>query len=80
MWLDDSTKVPTEMTYFGLSGKAIKKMYLSDVQKIGGLLRPCNMKMVDLIEEGSYTAVTMKSIETLKSLPDYMFDPTQMGR
>jgi outer membrane lipoprotein-sorting protein len=80
MWLDDATKIPTEMTYYGLSGKAIKKMHMSNVQKIAGILRPIEMKMDDLIEDGSYTQVKLDSMEALESLPGYTFDATQMGR
>jgi len=80
MWLDDATKIPTEMTYYGLSGKAIKKMHMSNIQKIAGILRPVEMKMDDLIEEGSYTQVKLDSMEALESLPGYTFDATQMGR
>ena len=80
MWIDDKTKVPTEAVYFGLSGKAIKKMMFSNPQTIAGLLRPLDMKMEDLLEEGAYTEVKMIAMEELKSVPDYMFDQTQMGR
>ncbi len=80
MWLDDTTKIPTEMTYYGLSGKAIKKLYMSNIQKIAGIMRPVDMKMDDLIEEGSYTQVKLESMEALDSLPEYTFDATQMGR
>lgn len=80
MWIDDVTKVPTESVYFGLSGKAIKKMIFSNPQTIAGLLRPLDMKMEDLLEEGAYTEVKMLKMEELQSVPDYMFDQTQMGR
>jgi outer membrane lipoprotein-sorting protein len=80
MWIDDTTKVPTEAVYFGLSGKAIKKMIFSNPQTIAGLLRPLDMKMEDLLEEGAYTEVKMLKMEELQSVPDYMFDQTQMGR
>jgi outer membrane lipoprotein-sorting protein len=80
MWLDDTTKIPTEMTYYGLSGKAIKKMYMSNIRKIAGIIRPLDMKMDDLIEDGSYTQVKLETMEPLDSLPEYTFDPTQMGR
>ena len=80
MWIDDSTKIPTEAVYFGLSGKAIKKMLFSNPQTIAGLTRPLDMKMVDLIEEGAYTEVKMLTMEELQSVPEYMFDQSQMGR
>jgi outer membrane lipoprotein-sorting protein len=80
MWIDEETKAPTEAVYFGLSGKAIKKMQFSDVKNIAGLLRPAQMKMEDLLEEGSYTVVKIIEMEELKSVPSYMFDQSQMGR
>jgi len=80
MWIIPETKVPTEATYYGLSGKAIKKMIFSNVKEIAGLLRPLDMKMLDLLEEGAYTEVKLISMEELQSVPKYMFDPTQLGR
>ncbi len=80
MWIIAETKVPTEATYYGLSGKAIKKMYFTNVKEIAGLLRPLDMKMMDLLEEGAYTEVKLISMEELKSIPKYMFDASQLGR
>lgn len=80
IWVNKETGIPTEATYYGLSGKAIKKMYFSDVKKIANRLRPLRMKMVDLLEEESYTEVVMITLDELESLPDYMFDQTQLGR
>jgi hypothetical protein len=80
MWLDDTTKIPAEMTYYGLSGKAIKKMHMSEIKTIAGLTRPTVMKMDDLLEEGSYTQVELQSMEALETLPDYTFDASQLGR
>lgn len=80
IWVDEETDIPTEATYYGLSGKAIKKMYFSDIKKIANRLRPLKMKMVDLLEEESYTEVVMITLDELESLPDYMFDQTQLGR
>jgi len=80
MWLDDVTKIPAEMTYYGLSGKAIKKMFMSEIKEIGGLKRPTVMKMMDLLEDGSYTEVVMQTMEALDKLPDYTFDASQLGR
>ncbi len=80
MWVKKETKVPVSAVYYGLSGKPIKKMYFSDVKEIAGRLRPVKMKMVDLLEEGAYTVVDMKELKGLDSLPDYMFDQTQLGR
>jgi outer membrane lipoprotein-sorting protein len=79
-WLDKELRTPTEGTYYGLSGKAIKKMYFSDLKEIAGLKRPTKMKMEDLLEKGAYTEMVFVSMEELQSLPDYYFDATQMGR
>ncbi len=80
IWVNKETKVPTEGIYFGLSSKPIKKVYFSNVKEIAGLLRPLNMKMVDLLEEGAYTDVKLLELKELQSIPDYKFDATQLGR
>ncbi len=80
MWIMAGTKVPVEAVYYGLSGKAIKRMEFTNVKEIAGRLRPLDMKMHDLLEEGAYTEVKMLSMEELKSVPKHMFDATQLGR
>lgn len=50
------------------------------MKEIAGLLRPLDMRMVDLLEEGAYTEVKLLEIKELDNIPDYKFDVTQMGR
>lgn len=80
IWIDKNTRIPKEGVYFGLSGKPIKKVYFSNVKEITGLLRPLDMRMVDLLEEGAFTDVKLLELNELDSIPDYKFDVTQMGR
>ncbi len=80
IWVKKETRVPTEGVYFGLSGKPIKKVYFSNVKEIAGLLRPLDMRMVDLLEKGSYTDVKVLELKELEAIPDYKFDATQLGR
>lgn len=80
MWIIAETKVPVDAVYYGLSGKAIKKMEFTNVKEIAGRLRPVDMKMHDLLEEGAYTEVKLISMEELKSIPKHMFDASQLGR
>jgi len=79
-WVDKDKMIPTEATYYGLAGKAIKKMFFSDLVEFNGKLRPSHMKMEDLLEKGSYTEVIIETLEKQDSLPDYLFDQSQMGR
>jgi outer membrane lipoprotein-sorting protein len=80
MWVNKETKVPIEGVYYGLSDKPIKKIYFSNVKEIAGLLRPLDMKMIDLLEEGAYTEVKLLELKELENIPDYKFDVTQLGR
>lgn len=80
MWIHGKTKIPTAATYYGLSGKAIKKMEFSEITKLAGKMRPAKMLMIDLLEAGASTEVLMKTLLKLKTVPDYMFDQTQLGR
>ncbi len=79
-WVDKEKMIPTEATYYGLSGKAIKKMYFTELKEFNGVMRPSHMKMEDLLEKGSYTEVIMETLVKQDSLPDYLFDQSQMGR
>lgn len=80
MRINDRQNVPMEAFYYGLSGKAIKKMIFTDVKQIAGRLRPLEMKMIDLMEIGAFTRVKMTSLEEVEKLPAHLFDQTQMGR
>jgi|YelNatPaOPRAMG01_1025707.scaffolds.fasta_scaffold01873_11 outer membrane lipoprotein-sorting protein len=80
MWVNKETKVPIEGVYYGLSDKPIKKIYFFNVKEIAGLLRPLDMRMADLLEEGAYTDVKLLELKELESVPDYKFDITQLGR
>lgn len=80
MWVNKETKVPVEGVYYGLSNKPIKKIYFSNVKEVAGLLRPLDMRMEDLLEEGAYTDVKLLELKELESVPDYKFDVTQLGR
>jgi len=80
IWVNKETRVPIEGIYFGLSSKPIKKVYFSNVKEIAGLLRPLDMRMFDLLEEGAWTDVKLLELKELQSIPDYKFDASQLGR
>ena len=80
LWIDKDKRIPSESTYYGLSGKAIKKMTYGQMKEFAGRLRPSYMKMADLLEEGAYTEITIGDITELKEVPAHIFDQTQMGR
>lgn len=80
VWVNKDTHIPVEGVYFGLSGKPIKKIFFSNVKEIEGLLRPLDIKMVDLLEQGAYTDVKLLELKELESIPDYKFDASQLGR
>ncbi|MCX8093809.1 MAG: outer membrane lipoprotein-sorting protein [Candidatus Goldbacteria bacterium] len=80
IWVNKETRVPTEGVYYGLSGKPIKKVFFSNVKEIAGLLRPLDMRMIDLLEQGAYTDVKVLELQELETLPDYKFDASQLGR
>ncbi|HDQ26029.1 MAG TPA: outer membrane lipoprotein-sorting protein, partial [bacterium] len=80
MWVNEEKRFPVEAHYYGLSGRQVRKMSFSNVKEMAGRLRPLDMKMEDMLEEGAYTEVKLISMEELKEVPDYYFDQTQMGR
>ncbi len=80
LWVNEELMVPVEASYFGMSGRLIKKMKFDKIGEMAGLKRPLHMVMEDMLEKGAYTEVEFISLEELQDIPDYKFDQTQMGR
>ncbi|MCB9368975.1 MAG: outer membrane lipoprotein-sorting protein [Calditrichaeota bacterium] len=77
--LDSATAIPDTITYFGLTGKALKQEVVNESAQLAGRLRPSVMTMHDFLEEGAFTKVTVSTLEERKDIPESTFDPTRMG-
>lgn len=77
--LDSTTAIPDTITYYGLTGKALKQEIVNESAQLAGRLRPSVMTMYDFLEEGAFTRVTVSTLEERKDIPESTFDPTRMG-
>jgi len=78
--LDSTSCIPDTIVYYGLSGKALKRLTLSELRELAGRMRPAHMKMEDFIQEGAYTEVEILRLKERGELPESLFDPTQLGK
>lgn len=78
--LDSASCVPDTIVYFGLSGKALKRLEFGDLKMLAGRKRPAWMKMEDFLQEGAFTEVEILRLEERSEVPESLFDPTQLGK
>lgn len=78
--LDSAACIPDTIIYFGLSGRALKRLIFGDLRMLAGRLRPARMKMEDFLQEGAYTEVEIQRLEERQEVPESLFDPTQLGK
>lgn len=78
--IDSAAAIADTIVYYGLSGKALKQLILTDRKMLAGLIRPSKMTMYDYLEEGAWTEVVILTLEAKEKLPENIFDPTRLGK
>lgn len=63
MYLRKTDLMPLMMEYYAKSGLLFKRMTLSKVRDFGGLVRPSVLRMESLDKAGTFTSLTMESIQ-----------------
>ncbi|MCB9358103.1 MAG: outer membrane lipoprotein-sorting protein [Calditrichaeota bacterium] len=77
--LDSASAIPDTITYFGLTGKALKQEVVNETAQLAGRERPSVMTMYDFLEEGAFTKVEIRKLAERENVPESMFDPTRLG-
>ena len=72
--------IPSEMKFYTLSGRLFREMIVDSLETFEGRIHATYMKMTNVITPESYTEVRITSIETLESIPAYLFKPENLGR
>ncbi len=78
--LDSASAIPDTITFYGLTGKALKQEVIDETAILAGRERPSVMTMYDFLEEGAYTRVTIVSLKERDGVPESTFDPTRLGK
>lgn len=78
MWIDQERYVPLRTDMFSKSGKLLKRLEMSDVERTQGRWFPKTMVYKDMLKEGKDTRMTILSIQFDVEIPASVFDKTNL--
>lgn len=78
--IDSASAIPDTITFFGLTGKALKQEVVNKTGFFAGRERPSVMTMYDFLEKGAFTKVEILSLSERDAIPESTFDPTRLGK
>lgn len=74
MWVDTERNVPLKADLFAKSGKLLKSITFSDVQKVEGRWFPMTVVYKDMLKEGSGTKMSIQEIKLDTAIPENVFN------
>ncbi len=74
MWVDEERYVPLKADLFAKSGKLLKRITFSDVQKVGGRWYPMTVVYKDMLKVGPGTKMTKQEIKLDIAIPANVFN------
>ena len=78
MWIDQERYVPLRTDMFSKSGKLLKRLEMSDVERTQGRWFPKTMVYKDMLKEGKDTRMTIISIQFDVEIPASVFEKTNL--
>lgn len=78
MWVDQERYIPLKVDMFAKSGKLLKRLEFSNVQKIQGRWFPMTMTYKDMLKEGRGTVMTFKEIQFDVKIPATVFNKSAL--
>lgn len=80
IWIRRSDLQPVLMEMYAKSGLLFKRMSLQDFRQMAGRLRASVMRMDSLVQEDTYSVVTIEELERREDLADRMFTQAYLTR
>ncbi|MFW5976177.1 MAG: outer membrane lipoprotein-sorting protein [Alkalispirochaetaceae bacterium] len=80
MWIRESDDIPLKMEYYAKSGLLFKRMTLSEISELAGRQRPSFMRMDSLEQDGFYSTLEIRELESRDDLPDRYFSQANLTR
>ena len=74
IWVDTERYVPLKEELFAKSGKLLKRITFSDVQKVAGRWYPMAFVYKDMLKDGSGTKMTIQEIKLDTTIPANVFN------
>ena len=78
MWVDAERSVPLRQEMYAKSGQLLKRMELSDVERIQGRWFPKTMIYKDMLKEGKGTEFRITKIQFDAVIPDHVFSKASL--
>lgn len=79
-WIRTSDLAPVRMELYAKSGLLFKKMTLSQFRRMAGRERPALMRMDSMVQENTYSTVSIEAMEARTDLEDRMFTQASLTR
>ncbi len=76
----DGTYYPVRTEYYTISGRKLKWLTLSDVQRLGQRARPTRLLMESALDRGARTELQFLTIEDEPAIDDRLFAPSALER
>lgn len=73
IWIDAERFVPLKEELYGKSGQILKRITLSEVQKINNRWFPMKIIYKDMLKAGKGTEMTITKIKFNQQIPEYIF-------
>ena len=78
MWIDAERFVPLRQEMYAKSGQLLKRMELSDVERIQGRWFPKTMIYKDMLKEGKGTEFRITKIQFDAAIPEHVFSKASL--
>ena len=78
MWVDIERMIPLKQELYAKSGQLLKRITLSDVQRIGNRWFPMKMNYKDMLKDGDGTDMIITKIEFDKKIDDHIFSKASL--
>ena len=79
-WIDQERYVPLKEELFAKSGQLLKKVTLSEVEKVGNRWFPMKMNYKDMLKNGNGTDFVITDISFDADIPDYLFSKAALKK
>ncbi len=73
MWVDAERFIPLKQEMYAKGGELLKRVELSEVEKVEGRWFPTRMIYKDMLKQGDGTEFKMTAIKFNQDIPDYIF-------
>lgn len=80
VWVRTTDAAPVQMELYAKSGILFKRMSFRDFKELAGRQRPSVIRMDSLIQENTYSIVTIEALERRDELPDRLFTQANLTR